>query len=87
MENEETSGPLTASDVVTPTKTDPELNSIQVTLVGMKNLKTAHVWRLEFDVFEIDNSKVKELMDKIDTSFHLVLVQIPSENEPLDNKE
>ena len=35
-------------------------------LVGIKNLKTTHNWRLEFDVYEIDNDKVKQLMDIID---------------------
>lgn len=35
-------------------------------LVGIKNLKTTHNWRLEFDVYEIDSNKVKELMDIID---------------------
>ena len=33
-------------------------------LVGIKNLKTTHNWRLEFDVYEIDSDKVKYLMDK-----------------------
>ena len=33
-------------------------------LVGIKNLKTTGNYRLEFDVYEIDTSKVKELIDK-----------------------
>lgn len=35
-------------------------------LVGIKNLKSTHNWRIEFDVYEIDNEKVKELMDLIE---------------------
>jgi hypothetical protein len=35
-------------------------------LVGIKNLKMTHNWRIEFDVYEIDNDKVKQLMDIID---------------------
>lgn len=35
-------------------------------LVGIKNLKSTHNWRIEFDVYEIDNDKVKELMDIIE---------------------
>ena len=34
-------------------------------LVGIKNLKMTHNWRIEFDVYEIDNDKVKQLMDII----------------------
>tara|TARA_R100000742_G_C4257380_1_gene75241 strand:+ start:505 stop:693 length:189 start_codon:yes stop_codon:yes gene_type:complete len=35
-------------------------------LVGIKNLKSTHNWRIEFDVYEIDSDKVKHLMDIID---------------------
>ena len=35
-------------------------------LVGIKNLKSTHNWRIEFDVYEIDRDKVKHLMDIID---------------------
>tara|TARA_R100000773_G_C4204425_1_gene105768 strand:+ start:475 stop:663 length:189 start_codon:yes stop_codon:yes gene_type:complete len=35
-------------------------------LVGIKNLKSTHNWRIEFDVYEIDSEKVKHLMDIID---------------------
>ena len=45
---------------------DREGISLNVELVGIKNLKTTHTWRLEFDVYEIDSHKVKYLMDKID---------------------
>lgn len=43
-------------------------------LVGIKNLKTTHNWRLEFDVYEIDSSKVKELMDKLNKPLAMALV-------------
>ncbi len=45
---------------------DREGIALNVELVGIKNLKTTHTWRLEFDVYEIDSHKVKYLMDKID---------------------
>ena len=35
-------------------------------LVGIKNLKSTHNWRIEFDVYEIDSDKVKQLIDLID---------------------
>ena len=47
---------------------------IQTELVGIKNLKSTHNWRLEFDVYEIDNEKVAELVSKINESFRMVLV-------------
>ena len=40
--------------------------ALNVELVGIKNLKSTHNWRLEFDVYEIDSDKVKELIDKIE---------------------
>ena len=43
-------------------------------LVGIKNLKTTHTWRLEFDVYEIDSPKVKDLMDKVDKPLVMALV-------------
>ena len=48
--------------------------TLNVELVGIKNLKTTHVWRLEFDVYEIDSHKVKDLMDKIDHPLIMALV-------------
>jgi len=57
-----------------------ENNSIQVTLVGLKNMASTHQWRISMDVFEIDSQKVKGLVDMIDKSFHLFLV-------PIDNEE
>ena len=51
-------------------------NSVTITteLVGIKNLKTTHNWRLEFDVYEIDSAKVKELMDKLNKPLMMALV-------------
>ncbi len=43
-------------------------------LVGIKNLKTTHNWRLEFDVYEIDSDKVKYLMDKLNKALVMALV-------------
>ena len=43
-------------------------------LVGIKNLKTTGNYRLEFDVFEIDTHKVKELIDKLNKAFVMALV-------------
>ena len=48
--------------------------TLNVELVGIKNLKTTHNWRLEFDVFEIDTHKVKNLMDKINKALVMALV-------------
>lgn len=48
--------------------------AIRVELVGIKNLKTTHTWRLEFDVYEVDADKVKDLFDKIDTPVVLGIV-------------
>ena len=47
---------------------------LNVELVGLKNLKTTHTWRLEFDVYEIDSPKVKDLMDKVDKPLVMALV-------------
>ena len=44
-------------------------------LTGIKNLKTQNCFRLEFDVYEIDTPKVKELIDKINKSFAMGLVE------------
>jgi len=48
--------------------------ALNVELVGIKNLKMTHTWRLEFDVYEIDSNKVKDLMDKIDKPSVMALV-------------
>jgi len=34
-------------------------------LVGLKNLKITHNWRIELDTFEMDQDKVKDLIDLI----------------------
>ena len=44
-------------------------------LVGIKNLKTTGNYRLEFDVYEIDTNKVKELIDKLNKAFVMALVE------------
>ena len=44
-------------------------------LVGIKNLKSTGVYRLEFDVFEIDTHKVKELIDKLNKAYVMALVE------------
>ena len=53
---------------------DREGVTLKVELVGIKNLKTTHTWRLEFDVYEIDSPKVKDLMDKVDKPLVMALV-------------
>jgi len=51
-----------------------EGSTLNVELVGIKNLKTTHNWRLEFDVYEIDSEKVKELLDKLNKALVMALV-------------
>ena len=46
-------------------KKDKEGVVLTTELVGIKNLKSTGNYRLEFDVYEIDTSKVKELIDKL----------------------
>ena len=55
-------------------KTEEKGIALNVELVGIKNLKTTHNWRLEFDVFEIYTHKVKNLMDKINKALVMALV-------------
>ena len=43
--------------------------------MGIKNLKTTHNWRLEFDVLEIDSDKVSKLVEKIEKAFVMALVE------------
>ena len=50
--------------------------ALNVELVGIKNLKMTHNWRIEFDVFEIDNDKVKDLMDMLNKPLSMGLVQL-----------
>ena len=44
-------------------------------LVGIKNLKSTGNYRLEFDVYEIDTVKVKELIDKLNKAYIMALVE------------
>ena len=50
--------------------------ALNVELVGIKNLKLTHCWRIEFDVYEIDNDKVKNLMDMLNKPLSMGLVQL-----------
>ena len=50
--------------------------ALYVELVGIKNLKMTHNWRIEFDVFEIDNDKVKDLMDMLNKPISMGLIQL-----------
>ena len=47
--------------------------TLNVELVGIKNLKMTHNWRLEFDVYEIDSANVKNIMDKLNKSLVMAL--------------
>ena len=49
--------------------------TLNVELVGIKNLKTTHNWRLQFDVYEIDSENVKNIMDKLNKSLVMGLVE------------
>ena len=55
-------------------KTEEKGIALNVELVGIKNLKPTHNWRLEFNVYEIDTHKVKNLMDKINKALVMALV-------------
>ena len=46
-------------------------------LVGLKNLKISHNWRLEFDVYEVEQEKIKDLIDLIQKP--VVIGIVPSE--------
>jgi len=54
--------------------------TVKVNIVGIKRMKSTHVWRLELDIYEEDSPKVKALVDQIDKDFHMLLV-------PIDNKQ
>jgi hypothetical protein len=58
-------------------KKDLKNKSVALTaeLVGVKNLKTTHNWRLEFDVYEIDSDKVKELIDMLNKPLSVGIVE------------
>ena len=44
-------------------------------MVGIKSLKSTGNYRLEFDVYEIDTVKVKELIDKLNKAYIMALVE------------
>lgn len=56
-------------------KKDKEGIVLTTELVGIRNLKTTGNYRLEFDVFEIDTHKVKELIDKLNKAYVMALVE------------
>ena len=60
-------------DSMTPTTASTDQNNLNVELVGIKNLKMSHTWRLEFDVYEIDSHKVKDLLELIDMPLKITL--------------
>ena len=45
-------------------------------LVGIKNLKIAGAWRIEFDVYEFETEAVKDLMDMLNKPVAMGLIQI-----------
>ncbi len=49
--------------------------SLNVELVGIKNLKITGAWRIEFDVFEVETEKVKDLMDLLNKTLAMGLVE------------
>ena len=49
--------------------------TLSTELVGIKNLKSTGNYRLEFDVYEIDTVKVKELIDKLNKAYVMALVE------------
>ena len=50
--------------------------ALKCELVGVKNLKSTHNWRIEFDVYEIDSDKVKELIDLVGEPVAMGIVEI-----------
>ena len=56
-------------------KKDKEGVVLTTELVGIKNIKSTGNYRLEFDVYEIDTSKVKELIDKLNKAYVMALVE------------
>jgi len=57
------------------TKPDDQVQvALECELVGIKNLKSTHSWRIELDVYEIDSHKVKELFDIIDMPVSIGIV-------------
>ena len=50
--------------------------ALMAALVGLKNLKSTHVWRIELDVYEIDSPKVKQLFDLINKPLSVGMIEI-----------
>ena len=50
--------------------------ALMAELVGLKNLKTTHVWRIELDVYEIDSPKVKQLFDLINKPLSIGIIEV-----------
>ena len=50
--------------------------ALMAELVGLKNLKSTHVWRIELDVYEIDSPKVKQLFDLINKPLSIGMVEV-----------
>ncbi len=44
-------------------------------IVGVRNLKTTHNWRLEIDIYEMDTEKVKELIDILNKPLSIGIVE------------
>ena len=45
-------------------------------MVGLKNLKITHNWRIELDTFEMDQDKVKDLIDLIQKPIAIGIVPL-----------
>ena len=58
-------------------KEDDRGVALQCELVGLKNLKMTHNWRIELDTYEVGQEKVKELIDLIGkpVSIGIVLIE------------
>ena len=50
--------------------------SLKGELVGIKNLKIAGAWRIEFDVYEFETEAVKDLMDMLNKPIAMGLIQL-----------
>ena len=50
--------------------------SLKAELVGIKNLKIAGAWRIEFDVYEFETEAVKDLMDMLNKPVAIGLIEI-----------
>ena len=50
--------------------------SFKAELVGIKNLKIAGAWRIEFDVYEFETEAVKDLIDMLIKHIAMGLIQL-----------